>query len=286
MTPEKFVELRDRIARLNATAIAKSMTLSTAIEAMAKAEQTFTPPDGVRSAAARGLELRAKWKRGGLTNAQASEQGIGSGVQRATNLKNGDKVSLSTVKMMHAFFARHQKNYAPDEKESDGGPTAGTIAWLLWGGNAGKQWADGIVSRIQKDGEGGGGGDASASTGGSGPGVGDVHVPTTNWNGGASRTKKPKASEAVKASLEDKAKAHNEKAAEGVSKATAEALVEVYERGMDAYTTEVRKDVSQGAWAMARVNAFLRLLKRGKPENPNYTQDNDLLPPNHPANKE
>ena len=33
---------------------------------------------------------------------------------------------------------------------------------------------------------------------------------------------------------------------------------------------------------MARVNAFLKLLKSGKPSNPAYTTDNDLLPAKHP----
>ena len=33
---------------------------------------------------------------------------------------------------------------------------------------------------------------------------------------------------------------------------------------------------------MARVNAFLRLLKSGKPSKAAYTQDNDLLPASHP----
>lgn len=105
------------------------------------------PPQGVRSAAARGLELRKKWKRGGLSNSQASDEGIGSGVQRATNLKNGSAISLATIKRMNAFFSRHQKNYNPSKKESDGGPTAGTIAWLLWGGNAGRAWARSILKR-------------------------------------------------------------------------------------------------------------------------------------------
>ena len=46
----------------------------------------FTPPKGVADAAAKGLELRQKASpsnRGGLTPAEASKQGIGSGVQRA-----------------------------------------------------------------------------------------------------------------------------------------------------------------------------------------------------------
>lgn len=106
---------------------------------------SFVPPQNVRSAARRGLELRKKWGRGGLSNAEASDQGIGSGVQRATNLANGDAVSLDTIQRMANFFSRHQRNYRPDERESDGGPTAGTIAWALWGGNAGRAWAERIL---------------------------------------------------------------------------------------------------------------------------------------------
>jgi hypothetical protein len=155
MTPEAQAEFMERIAIIKARACAASIRLI-------KSESSFTPPDGVRSAARRGLELREKWKRGGITNSEASAEGIGSGVQRATNLKNGDAISLATVKRMAAFFSRHQKNYRPDEKEADGGPTAGTIAWLLWGGNAGKSWAQGVLNRVEK----------------MGPDAGDVHVPT------------------------------------------------------------------------------------------------------------
>lgn len=185
MTPDQYVEMRDRIALLKA----RTSTLL-----LRKADDnTFKPPSSVQSAAARGLELREKWKRGGLDNSEASSQGIGSGVQRAVNLKNGDAISLATVRRMHAFFSRHQKNYRPDEKKPDGGPTAGTIAWLLWGGNAGKSWAAGIVNRVEKanagwepndgkpefmayakDGEG-------APAGG--PDASDVHVPNANWKG-------------------------------------------------------------------------------------------------------
>ena len=111
---------------------------------------SFVPPENVRSAARRGLELRKKWGRGGLSNAEASDQGIGSGVQRATNLANGDAVSLDTIQRMANFFSRHQKNYRPNVKESDGGPTAGTVAWLLWGGNAGKAWAQRILREQER----------------------------------------------------------------------------------------------------------------------------------------
>jgi len=112
--------------------------------------KSFTPPAGVRAAARRGLELRRTWKRGGLSNSEASAQGIGSGVQRATNLANGHGISLEVIRQMNGFFSRHQGNYRPDAKESDGGPKAGEIAWLLWGGNAGKAWAASILRQEDK----------------------------------------------------------------------------------------------------------------------------------------
>ena len=66
------------------------------------------------------------------------------------------------------------------------------------------------------------------------------------------------------------------------SKATLGALKAVYRRGAGAFSTSHAPKMSRDGWAMARVNAFLYLLKNGKPSNPNYKQDNDLLPKGHP----
>lgn len=55
-------------------------------------------------------------------------------------------------------------------------------------------------------------------------------------------------------------------------------LKAVMRRGMGAFSTSHSPVVkSREQWGMARVNAFLRLKKAGKPDNPKYTQDNDLL---------
>ena len=43
--------------------------------------------------------------------------------------------------------------------------------------------------------------------------------------------------------------------------------------------------MSRNGWGIARVNAFLYLLRNGRPSNPNYKQDNDLLPKGHPRAK-
>jgi hypothetical protein len=112
----------------------------------------FKPPASVASAASRGLEYRKKASpsnKGGLTPDQAKKEGVGSGVQRAVNLKNRDSLDEATVRRMHAFFSRHEKNkgVSPEHK---GKPynDKGHTAWLLWGGDAGKNWASSVVRRL------------------------------------------------------------------------------------------------------------------------------------------
>jgi len=93
----------------------------------------FVPPQEVRNNAKRGLELRAKHGRGGTE----------VGVARARDLSNGKALSLDTLKRMNSYFARHEV----DKKgEGWGKDSAGYIAWLLWGGDAGRAWAKRITS--------------------------------------------------------------------------------------------------------------------------------------------
>ena len=99
----------------------------------------------MRNNAKRFLKLREKYKRGSLSTQEAGAQGIGSGIARARDLAAGDNLSLETVKRMHAFFSRHEKNYRPNEREADGGLTAGTMSWLAWGGSSGRAWARSIL---------------------------------------------------------------------------------------------------------------------------------------------
>lgn len=101
--------------------------------------ESFKPPASAVSNAKRGLELRKKWGRGGLSPSEAKSHGIDSGVTRAKKISSGN-VSQHDVRRMSAFN-RHRKNYRPEKKMPDGGPTAGTIAWLLWGGTSGVNWA-------------------------------------------------------------------------------------------------------------------------------------------------
>ena len=101
--------------------------------------ESYKPPASAVSNAKRGLALRKEFGRGGLSPSEAKSHGIDSGVTRARKIASG-KVSRHDVRRMSAFN-RHRKNYRPEKKMPDGGPTAGTIAWLLWGGTSGVNWA-------------------------------------------------------------------------------------------------------------------------------------------------
>lgn len=109
---------------------------------MASKDKTFVVPKAVRNNAKRGLELRKEHGRGGLTTREAGKEGVGSGVQRASDLVEG-KVTYDTVKRMLAFFRRHE--VYKKEGHHDDKTSASYISWLLWGGDAGYRWARSIV---------------------------------------------------------------------------------------------------------------------------------------------
>lgn len=102
--------------------------------------KSFSVPQSVRAAAKRGLELRREHKEGGLDSKQAKKEGVGSGVQRASDLVSGS-VSYETIKRMKSFFARHSAY----KKHHDDRTSAAYISWQLWGGDAGESWSNRIV---------------------------------------------------------------------------------------------------------------------------------------------
>jgi len=99
------------------------------------------PTKGMVEEAKKGLEWRREHKRGGTQVA----------VARATNIKNGDNLSFDTIKRMNSFFARHEVDKKAEGFEigEDGFPSAGRIAWALWGGDAGQSWAKKKVNEIE-----------------------------------------------------------------------------------------------------------------------------------------
>ncbi|NIQ78533.1 MAG: DNA-binding protein, partial [Anaerolineae bacterium] len=97
------------------------------------------PPRDVARAAARGLELRKKFKRGGTP----------VGIKRAVQLARRDPVSVRTLQRMVSFFARH----AVDRRPGWGNPrnpTNGYIAWMIWGGDPGRRWAIHELARFKR----------------------------------------------------------------------------------------------------------------------------------------
>jgi HK97 family phage portal protein len=105
----------------------------------------FSPPQGVRDEAAKGLEWREEYGRGGTE----------VGVARARDLSNGRNVSPDTARRMASYFARHEidkqgEGWQPDQ---DGFPSAGRIAWALWGGDAGQTWANKLVGQMDNEDE-------------------------------------------------------------------------------------------------------------------------------------
>jgi hypothetical protein len=93
----------------------------------------FSPPVGARQEAARGLAWREEYGRGGTA----------VGVARARDLSNGRNLTPTTVNRMASYFARHEidKQGAGWRPGEDGYPSAGRIAWALWGGDPGWAWA-------------------------------------------------------------------------------------------------------------------------------------------------
>jgi len=102
-----------------------------------------------------------------------------------------------------------------------------------------------------------------------------------NKKGSAAGGRKVTFSDAVEKSLKNKVEQHNEKSGKG-RRATLGMLKAVYRRGAGAYSGSHRPGMTRNQWAMGRVNAFLKILKSGKPSNSAYKQDNDLLPAGHP----
>jgi hypothetical protein len=101
----------------------------------------FRAPPGVAREAKRGLELRAKYNRGGTP----------IGARRATQLADRTVVSVETIRRMVAYFDRHEIDLeAPAARPGGPGyPSAGRIAWLLWGGDSGRAWARRILRAFQ-----------------------------------------------------------------------------------------------------------------------------------------
>jgi len=101
----------------------------------------FTPPQAARDEAERGLAWRDEHGRGGTE----------VGVARARDIKNGKALSPTTINRMVSYFARHEvdKQGQGWSTGEDGYPSAGRIAWALWGGDPGMAWANKVKKQME-----------------------------------------------------------------------------------------------------------------------------------------
>ena len=110
---------------------------------MAQSDIDTKPTEAMSINAVRGLRLRREFGRGGTM----------VGVARATQLKNRENLGPSTVRRMHSYFSRHEvdKQGQGFSRGETGFPSAGLIAWLLWGGDAGQRWAKSKTSQLDRE---------------------------------------------------------------------------------------------------------------------------------------
>ena len=105
--------------------------------------------------------------------------------------------------------------------------------------------------------------------------------------GDASDTRSAKVSKKDEATLKQKSDDFNERYKEKLGYGVNVGMLKaVFQRGLGAFNVSHSPKIkSASAWAFARVNAFLYLVKNGRPQNKKYTGDNDLLPKKHPKSE-
>jgi len=223
----------------------------------AESDVDTKPTEAMAINATRGLKLRKEFGRGGTM----------IGVQRASSLKNRETLSPSVVRRMHSYFSRHEvdKQGRGFSRGEEGYPSAGLIAWLLWGGDEGQSWARRKTKELDRE--------------------RDKQLELEEFITAAYIEHKAPVSAAVRKGLAEKMKDHNEKHGDKKGKRVTQRMLEaVFRRGVGAYRTNpasVRPNVrSEEQWAYARVNAFLFAVRRGRFRSGKF--DLDLLPSGHP----
>ena len=244
---------------------ARRYSKSDVLDEMVSKVEKYKIPNGVREEALAGRELRKKF-------------GYGGGkVTKAINahLINKKYVSYSMAMKIHKYYRRHE-NVDPQGKNFDNKkrPSKGLIMWKMMGGNAGHSWSKSLEDKAKAD-------DPKTPAKPSERRRGSSRNPAGTASGQRGGIK---LSEANIKTLKNYIKEHNEKVGDAKGKkANLGALKAVFRRGAGAFSTSHRPSVSsRDQWALGRVKAFLRLLSSGKPSNPKYTTDYDLLPKEHP----
>lgn len=107
---------------------------------------SYQPNEAMREEAERGLAWRQEFGRGGTEIGVA--RFVSPSESTARDIVNGRALSIDTIRRMNSYFARHEidkdaEGFRPGE---NGYPSAGRIAWALWGGDPGQSFARSIMS--------------------------------------------------------------------------------------------------------------------------------------------
>ena len=104
-----------------------------------KSTPDLSVPKQVQANARKGLELR---KEHGFGGTQVGEN-------TAKLLAEGGTVTARKVRHISRYFPRHaHDNLSQTDKK--GKPSRGYIAWLLWGGDEGRTWSEGLVEKLDQ----------------------------------------------------------------------------------------------------------------------------------------
>lgn len=107
-------------------------------------DSMFKPPKAAQNNAKKAQDYKEKY-------GDEVKGGTRVGWTRAEQLASGDEVSYDIVKRM-SQFARHRKNAEiSDKHKGEPWKDNGYIAWLIWGGNEGVDWAQRMVDKVENN---------------------------------------------------------------------------------------------------------------------------------------
>ena len=98
-------------------------------------------PKTVQANAKKGLELRQEHGFGGTQVGETT----------AKLLAEGGKITARKARHIAQYFPRHAHDNL-EQTDKKGKPSRGYIAWLLWGGDEGRAWSEGLVNQLEKAG--------------------------------------------------------------------------------------------------------------------------------------
>lgn len=113
----------------------------------------FRPPPEVRKEALRGLRLRKENERRGKRVDPKTGAGPGGwwiGVGRAIQLAVLPAMPPRELRRMRDYFRRHTVDTKAAGFGREDKPTPGFVAWLLWGGDEGLDWARAVAGQMDR----------------------------------------------------------------------------------------------------------------------------------------